>query len=265
MKLFKAKKLLAVIPVLLSMGLQNAVAATPAVMAKVKESGKEFHKITKNDKNVILLPDSVYADDTRNFVFSEVTDKTGFAAEVLYYISKDELVAKSSKADKSNIDTSMNAVSKIVRSVSKMKGMQYYSNSKKRYETLYSESYRVDNPENCNPVADDLADSSDGKQIYIFQNEHTFGKAVYRVRYRENSKVISMKLNNVSNMYYGIIKAVDVDKCRIVVNIVDDGDGYFIYLGMRVDCSLPGFLEGKMTQSFQARLDALYNWITLQF
>ena len=50
MKLFKAKKLLAVIPVLLSMGIQNAVAATPAVMAKVKKVVRNFTKSLKMKK-----------------------------------------------------------------------------------------------------------------------------------------------------------------------------------------------------------------------
>lgn len=262
MKLFKTKLLVAA-AVLSVLSLHNAIAATPAVMEKVKETGREFHKMSLKDKEPILLPETIYINETKNFVFGDITKDTGFVAETLYYINKSDLAAKSKKVDKSEVDTSIEAVSKIVRSISKMKGMQYYSNSRKRYETLYSESYRVDS--NHEKLSDDTSGSSEGKQIYIFQNEHTFGKAYYRVRYRENSKAIVMKLNNTSSMYYGIIKAVEPDKCRIVANIIDDGDGYYIYLGMRVDCSLPGFMEEKMTMSFQARLDALYNWITLQF
>lgn len=265
MKLLKTEKVFASLVMLLALGIQNVSAADAATLAKAKESGKIFHRLTKDDKSVTLLPDSVYAGDTKKFVFGDISDKTGFAAECLYYVSKAELVEKSKKEDKTSIDTSISSVSKIVRSISKMKGMQYYSNTRKRYETLYTESYRIENPNSVQPVADDLEGSSDGKTMYLFQNEHTFGKGYYQVQYHENKKMVSMQMKNTSAMYFGIIKAVDPDKLKIVVNIIDDGDGYYVYLGMSVDFMQLAGMESKMNKSFQARLDALYNWITYQF
>lgn len=266
MKLLKTEKILSSLLVFFVLGIQNVSAADAATLAKAKESGKLFHRLTEEDKTLTLIPDSSFAEDTKKFAFGEMTDKTGFAAECLYYVSKADLVAKSKKEDKASIDTSISAVSKIVRSISKMKGMQYYSNTRKRYETLYTESYRIESPNSVQPVADSLEGSSDGKTMYLYQKEHTFGKAYFQVQYHENKNEVAMHLKNTSPMYYGIVKAVDPDRCRIVANIVDDGDGYYIYLGMSVDfMQLGSILDKKMNKSFQARLDALYNWITLQF
>lgn len=265
MELFKTKKLLLLISLFFAIEIQTVIAATSAIMATAKEFGKQVNILSINDKTPKLLPDSQFAEDTENFIFKDISKKTGYAAESLYYVNKDELVSKSKNSNKTNIDTGISSVSKVVRSISKMKGMQYYSNSRKRYETLYNESYRIENLNSRTPLEDDLEGSSDGKSYYVLQDEHTFGEAVYKVQYRENKNTVAMKFNNETNLYYGIIKAVEIDKCRIAVNIIDDGDGYYIYLGIRVDCSLPGFLKEKMNKSFQARLDALYNWITLQF
>lgn len=265
MKLLKTEKVFASLLVLFALGIQNVSAADAASLAKAKESGREFHRLTKDDKTVILLPDSAYSEDTKKFVFGGISEKTGFAAECLYYVSKAELKEKSKKEDKTSIDTGISAVSKIVRSLSKMQGMQYYSNTRKRYETLYTESYRIENPNSVQPISDDLEGSSDGKTMYLFQNEHTFGKGYYQVQYHENKKMVVMHLKNTSPMYYGIVKAVDPDKLRIVVNIIDNGDGYYVYLGMSVDFMQLAGIENKMSKSFQARLDALYNWITYQF
>lgn len=265
MKLLKTEKFFASLVILFAFGVSNVSAVDSAVLAEVKESRRVFHRLSVDDKDVNLLPDSTYSDDTKNFVFNEISEKTGYAAECLYYATKSELIHRGSSEDKNNVDTSMKAMSKIVRSISKMKGMIYYSNTRKRYENLYTESYRIENPNSTVPVPDDLEGSSDGKTMYLYQEEHTFGKGFYEVNYLENKKVISMKLKNTSPLYFGIIKAVNPEKLKIVANIIDDGDGYYIYLGMCVDCINIAGMEKKMNKSFQARLNALYNWITYQF
>lgn len=265
MKLLKIKKLIAVFTVSLLFGISSVSAASSVVLAEAKNSGKVFHRITKDDFNVNLLPDSTFAADTKDFAFGNLEDSDGYIAESLYYVTKDELVEKSKAQDKSTVDTSILAVSKVVRSISKMEGMQYYSNSRKRYETLYTQSFRIADADSKQAIADDTQGSADGKTIYMIQTEHNFGATTYQVSYRENANAVSMKIKNVFAMKFGIIKAVDPEDFKVVVNIVDDGDGYYIYLGMSVDMMKMSFLEKKMNKSFQARLDALYNWITYQF
>lgn len=266
MKLSKRNfRFLTTLVVLSALGISGAVAAEPAAMAEVKESGKIYHRLTAGDNEIRLLADTPYSETVKNFVFGDYSDKVGFAAESLYYVKKSTLVEKSKKEDKSNIDTSINAVSKIVRSVSKMKGMEYYSNTRKKWEVLYTDAYRVESADSTAAISDDLTGSSDGKTSYALLDEHTLGKSVYKTSYHENAKMVVMEMKNVTPMNYGIIKLIEPEKCKIAVALIDDGDGYFVYIGMQSDFMQMAAFEKKINASFQARLDAIFNWITLQF
>ena len=77
--------------------------------------------------------------------------------------------------------------------------------------------------------------------------------------------MVVMKMENLSALSYGIIKAVEPGKLRIAINIIDDGDGYFVYIGICADTIKLSVFEKKMNKSFQSRLDAIFKWITLQF
>lgn len=269
MKLFiKTTKFLASLSVLFALGTSFAFATD--YQAEAKKTGKIYHRLeagTSRDQNgdgAYLIPQNEFSESINKYVF-ENSEKAGFAAESLYYVKKSDLIANSKSSDKTNIDTSISAVSKIMRSVSKMKGMEYYSNTRKRYDTLYLESYRIENPSSTTPVADLLDGSADGKTIYAFQEEHSFGKGTYKISYSENSKMVVMKMENLTTLSYGIIKAVKPGKCKVCVNVIDDGDGYFVWIGMSADFMQMSILEKKMNKSFQARLDAIFKWITLQF
>lgn len=269
MKLFiKTEKFLTSLVVLLA--LQTTFAFADDYMAEAKVTGRIYHRLEQtksrdqNEDGAYLIPQTEYSEDINKYVFGS-SEKAGFAAESLYYVKKLDLIANSKSDDKTNIDTSISAVSKIMRSVSKMKGMEYYSNTRKRFDTLYLESYRIENPDSTTPVADLLDGSADGKTIYAFQEEHSFGKGVYKISYSENSKMVVMKMENLTTLSYGIIKAVKPEKCKVCVIVVDDGDGYFVWIGMSADFMSMSILEKKMNKSFQARLDAIFKWITLQF
>lgn len=266
MKLSKRTvKFLTTLVVLSALGISSAVAVEPAAMAQAKETGKIYHRLTAGDNDIRLLAETPFTESIKSFVFGDYSDKVGFAAESLYYVKKSTLVEKSKSEDKTNIDTSIKAVSKIVRSVSKMKGMEYYSNTRKKWEVLYKDAYSVESADSTTAVSDDLTGSSDGKTSYALLDEHTLGKSVYKTTYHENAKMVVMEMKNVTAMNYGIIKLIDPEKCKIAVALIDDGDGYFVYIGMQTDFMQMAALEKKLNASFQARLDAIFNWITLQF
>ena len=57
----------------------------------------------------------------------------------------------------------INDVSLVLRSFSKMTGMRYYSNSRKRYETLYTDVHCVNNPEEKKSMPDRVP-------VFVFSN-----------------------------------------------------------------------------------------------
>lgn len=264
MKLFINQKLKTSIFVLLVLGIQNFYAESP-LLKEAKEKGRIFRKLEGKELNLQLMPDSSYSKEFKEHAFADYSENVAFAAEVLYYVEKKELVENSSNQDKAKVDTSIKTVSKIMRSISKMKGMKYYSNSRKRWDTLYLESYRIENPESKEPIEDMLEGSANNLTLYAFQEEHTFGDGFYQLDYKEDLDEVLMNMKNVSSLSYGFIKAVKPEKCRISVCVKDDGDGYYVYIGMCADTIKLSIIEKKMSKSFQARLDAIFKWLTLQF
>ena len=230
-----------------------------------KASGESFHRFTSDDNKVRLLPKSEYSEELKNFIFGNMSDKTGYASEALFFVTKDEVVNKSKKEDKSKVDTSIKTVSKIVRSISDMKGMLYYSNTRSRYEVLYKDAYRVRDEKNTEKIADDVEGSSNGKTIYAMLDEHTFGKAYYKINYQENDKCVTMQMENLTSLSYKFIKAVKPGKFKMAVSVYDTGDGYFVYVAMTADFMQMGFLENKMNKSFAARIKAIKDFIVGQF
>lgn len=242
---------------------------SPENMDKYKAAGEALHRLEKGDDKVELLPQTAFSEEIKNYIFGNYSDKTGYASEALFYVTKETLIEKSKNQDKSKIDTSVEAVSKIVRSISKMKGMMYYSNTRKRYEVLYKEAFRINTKVSVAhppyPYAADDPEGKEGDTVYALLDEHTFGKAEYKIDYLKNDKCVAMKMENMSDLSYGFIKAVKPHDFKMAVVAVDVGDGYFFYVAMNVDFMQMSFLEGKMNRSFTARIRAVKDFIVEQF
>jgi len=230
-----------------------------------KALGEEFHRFTEKDKKIRLLPKTEHSENVEKYIFADMPDKIGYASEALFYVTKDDLVKKSKKEDKSKVDTSINTVSKIVRSISQMKGMLYYSNTRKRYEVLYNDAYRITDEKNTAKIQDDLNGSANGKTVYAMLDEHTFGKAYYKIQYQENDKCVTMTMENLTSLSYKFIKALKPGKLKMAVTVYDTGDGYFVYVAMLADFKQMGFLENKMNNSFTARIRAIKDFIVSKF
>ncbi|MCQ2610935.1 MAG: hypothetical protein MJ169_04240 [Treponema sp.] len=226
------------------------------------------NRLTVDYPRPALVPLTDYAAKTRS-IFGPVQKDLGYGIEKLYLIDKMTLV-ENSAAYKNNpgvqvVDVSMKAVEKVMRSHSKMKGMQYYSNSRKRYETLYLDSYRVSGPGSKEKLPDLLTGSTDGLTIWALQEDKSMGKNIYRVDYSMNDNQIFMQMTNVDDIYFGIIKGVPKEKLKIVCSVTDLGDSYLVYVAMYGEFPQMGLMEKKMNQSLNARLEAVYKWMIVQF
>lgn len=239
----------------------------PEKMDKYKAAGETLHRLEKGDDKPYLVPQTAFSEEIVDYIFGNYSDKTGYACEALFYVTKDTLIEKSKNPDKSKVDTSVNAVSKIVRSISKMKGMMYYSNTRKRYEVLYKDAYRCDTKVSSShpPKTFDDVEGKEGNTVYAMLDEHTFGKAYYNIDYRKDTDCVALKMQNETNLSYGIIKAVKPRDFKMAVIAVDAGDGYFFYVAMAADFMQMSFLEGKMNRSFTARIRAVKDFIVEQF
>ena len=198
-----------------------------------------------------------------------------YIAESLYMVKKSTLVEHS--LNPAHCDTSLQAVSRVIRSVSKMQGMKYYSNSDKKWAVLYDEAHLVDAANYKQRIADQTDGSADGKQLYCMLKDHTFGKGVYRLDYRENATAadgdnmeVSVCFTNETPLKVLGITGVKPHFMKInlvVIEQTDDDaeDYYYIYMVLQARYPQMALVEHILRRSFYARLDAIYNWFICQF
>lgn len=205
-----------------------------------------------------LVPNTPAAKEVYN-MWPSSNENPVFLGEHLYLISKSKL--NSANPESVTIDKA----SKVVRSVSKMQGMTYYSHRSKKTKTLYEEAYCIKGANDRTRVADDTAGSANGKILYALLNDASFGKTNYRMEYTQNAQEVALHFINETPLSVMGIKAVNNNNMHIKLVITDCGDSVMVY--MAVMAKFPGIkmLEQTMNESFIARLDSIYGWFCKQF
>ena len=175
-----------------------------------------------------------------------------FVAESLF------LIEKPAGSDLEGFDTEL--ISQIMRSVSSMEGIEYYSNSEKKMKTLYFQSYTVDNLKDKNRIADKVEGSADNLSIYVFQEDGSFGDNYYRIDYRQRENEVSMVIRLVEPLKYGLITAVKANNLVFNIDVLDKGNYLVMYIGAKVRFPAISLLENKLNKSFGSRITALHDW-----
>lgn len=162
--------------------------------------------------------------------------------------------------EKGNI--TLDEASVILRSVSKMQGMQYYSNGEKKWTILYHDAYCVSGPTEKTKIPDNTAGTADGVVQYCLLNDNSLGKTNYKVSYFQTETEIAMQLENTTAVTYGPIKAVKPENLHINLVMTICDDYVVIYMNVKANFLSLGFLEKRMQRSLLARLDAIFNWFS---
>lgn len=168
----------------------------------------------------------------------------------------------------------------ILRSISSLQGILYWSASRKTWRTFYEESWRIADPETRSKVADSEAGSSaPDVTVYAWQKDLSFGGNVYRYRYRlygmgtaaqahevpAGPACIFVESSNLTRMSYGIIPAMGPEglKTRLIVVPCAEGILFYAVSAARAP-GIPG-LRGKLEDSFTNRAEALFRWFGDRF
>ena len=162
---------------------------------------------------------------------------------------------------------SMAEISQILRTISSMEGIEYYSTGDKKWETLYHKATFIDSPESKNPVEEEEvkeALSSDGKQLYALLEDNSLGTCVYQVSYFETENEIAMNFFLVEPIKLGPVKAVKPE--NLVINLVvlkenpQTSDNLTVYLNVRAKYVKISMIENRLNKSFERRIDSMYSW-----
>lgn len=209
-----------------------------------------------------LLPKSIYAQNIIDSMVKKDPKNYPYTFEGLYILNKKDLLANGTSGKNS---ISIDDVAVIVRSVSKMQGMTYYSSTKKKECVLYEKAYMIKGAGDKTKIADQNTGNADGQISYCLQDDNSFGINTYRLSYFQKDDSLLARFVILDKMGLGPFNAIYPEKMIINILVTDCGDSLLLYLNTDLDSiKFPG-IKAQITDSMSARMDAVYKWFIKQF
>ena len=159
----------------------------------------------------------------------------------------------------------VNKISRILRSVSKLEGLQYYSSSRKKMRTLYETSYIIDDPKTKVRATDPVDNPSADFSVYVLQKDLTFDKNIYRYRFCADADSAGFMSTNVGVLKYSVFKAIEPENLEVSIAVTDLGDYLLVHMLTRVDFTAPSVFRDRVQNSFRTRGEAVYGWFIMQY
>lgn len=151
-------------------------------------------------------------------------------------------------------------ISRILRAISKLKGLEYYSSSRKKMRTLYEESCVIDGPQTKRRIDDPLDNPAKDFSIYVLQKDLTFGENIYRYRFYSDTDSSGFISTNNAVLKYSVFKAMEPENLQVSVSVTDLGDYLLIHALTRSQFAAPSVLRKRVQNSFRTRSEAVYKW-----
>jgi hypothetical protein len=200
-----------------------------------------------------LAPETVFTDDIAGDI-EELDPRLGIEARFFFPVPPSVLNQEDFELRLYN----------ILRSVSTMEGIEYYSASRERMRVFYHESYAVVGPDGDERIPDPLVSRIPrNDRIYVFQKDSSFGKNVQQLDYTFAWGNFLIRMQNLTTMFYnGLIPLVGDENLLtyLVVNPQEEGIIFYGHLAVRVG-ALFG-MEERAQNSFYNRIKALYDWFS---
>ncbi len=204
----------------------------------------------EKDSRLKLYPDTPLGNQTANYWQRE--NEPVFLVESLYLLDKNNSL---------EWDT-VGKIATILTNLSEMEGMQYYSNSQEKWDTLYTDVYTVNNPEERKEIPDPGPKNINGLKSYVYQKDRSLSGTVYQFDYFKNNYEVGFRGINTEKMHYKVmnITVVHPENLVITLNATDVGEQVLFYLVVQADVPKIPFVSKKLATSFSSRADAIYQW-----
>ena len=147
--------------------------------------------------------------------------------------------------------------------LSTLAGIQYFSASRGRMQTLYETSQVIDGPSTRRPIADPVFTRPPAElTVYVRQEDLTFGDNVYQFTFYTAPGALIITQQNLTALTVGFIRAVGRNNLRSTVAILDAGEYILVYAAsMARAASVPGMRE-RIGSSFTTRTEAIIQWFS---
>ena len=212
----------------------------------------------KDNSDFQFYPDLELSESATKKWKSTRQDNPNFTIESIYRLEK-------SKSDKEFTGENLEKIlfedakiKKILRSVSKMEGIEYYSNSRKRTEVLYSKAYTVNNTTERKKIPDNFDFYKN--PIYVLLDDNSFGEYLSVINYDSKDSENCFEYINIDNINYGIIKAVEPNNMLVFIDVINCENEIIVYVYIQSKMDVPAIFKNKIYDSFVARTDALFEW-----
>ena len=222
---------------------------------KLKEKKELLHSFDQNESINLITNSSL-----RKLINKDITRiKPTLGVELV------KIFPVSSKIDLYSDETFL-MLYNLLHSLHTLKGITYYSATRNKKRILFYDSYVIDNPISKNREPDpEFNTLPDDNEIYLFQNDSTFGKNIYSVKYMANRQRIIMRTENITTMKYIFLPLI---KSRLLINyfVIVPGERSILFYGTsfaNFNKNIP--LIGNHIDSFYNRLIAMYLWFVDRF
>lgn len=180
-----------------------------------------------------------------------------FIVESLYLLKKTQVGVQA--------DGEIGKISSVLRNLSTMQGIQYYSNSRKRWETLYTEVYTVNNPDERTKIADPTDKKADGLVSYVYQKDRSLSGCVYKFSYFEQAAQTSFRAENTEKIIYKGFNILKPEAMLLCLNAVETEKHIVFYITVRADAAKIPLVSERLAKSYGSRADAIYNWCVSKY
>ncbi len=204
------------------------------------------------------LPSYLFDTGFENNLLDEISkQKVTIGVESLYLLKYEDLPGGKNIDDISIFNTLL--------SVRTMKGIEYFSKSRGKMRTLYTDSYAVENLNSTEPISDPVY-TTIPKEItrHMLQTDKTFGKNLYEAIYRYDGRTIWINIINKTKMKYMFIPMVDVDNMNVNLFVTAIDEGILFYGVSFVETSSFLGLAKSKKDSFYNRIKAMFMWFSDQ-
>ncbi|HTX73850.1 MAG TPA: DUF6675 family protein [Rectinemataceae bacterium] len=155
----------------------------------------------------------------------------------------------------------------LMRRISTLRGIEYYSHSDKKMDVLYVDASRVSGPDGRERLADEAPPGPSSvpasEELYALLQDQRFGTNVYKYRFRALGDAILVETTNETRMSYGIIPVFSPGQLVMRLLVIPASDGIIFYV--ESGANAPGFLRSRLGESFKNRAAALFGWFKSNF
>ncbi|MBO6101030.1 MAG: hypothetical protein J6P07_06855 [Spirochaetaceae bacterium] len=235
----------------------NSILSDDVAEELLKNGKIEYSSYMKEYTPKLFLNNAQLGEKTASY-----WEESGKTQKPVFYFEGIYLTKKAVPTEKGK---DMEEITKNVRALSTLAGVEYYSNTRKKMRILYEESYAVNNPEERKRIEDPVNEDPNGQVIYSEQKDSTFGKFLYKYTYFQQDNELLIRITNVDNLTFAGIKIIKPENMMTSILLYDLGDYYLTYTLIKVDVISVSIIENKMTKSFAARAEAMFSWLLTVF